>query len=189
MHVQFEFTLEDMIDTSKRFLARSEVVRAWRLKSLLYAAVFTWGAVFLCFLFIVKSPLKGAIIGLLAAVIIGFLYPRFDRSGVESRLRELHREAYGEADTYICEVELTPNGILVKQMNTETSHEWESVEEIKETTDSVDIFCRNGGVVVRDRAFVTVEERREFIELAESYVELSRSSDSKHNRQFTNGGS
>jgi hypothetical protein len=41
MHVQFEFTREDMIDTSKRFMMRSEAVRSWHLKGLLYTAAFT----------------------------------------------------------------------------------------------------------------------------------------------------
>src|SRR5947207_14717343 len=68
MHVQFEFTQEDMFDASRRSLARSEAVRSWRLKGLLYTAVFSWLLVFL-FFFLLQQPVKGAVVGLIAAVI------------------------------------------------------------------------------------------------------------------------
>ena len=187
MHVQFEFTQQDMIDTSKRFMARSEAARAWRLRGLLYTAALTWGAVFLFFLFVVSSPVKGALLGLLAAIISGVLYPGSSQRGLENRLREFHQEKFGDTDAFICEVELTPIGVWVKQMNTQITHEWESVEEIEETADSVDIVTKLGGVSVRDRAFSTAEERKKFIELAQGYLELSRISDSERNSQLTSG--
>jgi len=41
------------------------------------------------------------------------------------------------------------------------------VVEIKETSDSVDIFTRDGGgVIVRNRAFASTAERAHFVELA-----------------------
>jgi len=187
MHVQFEFTQEDMINTSKRFIARSEAARSWHWKGLLYTAALTWGAVFLFFLFVVSSPVKGALLGLLAAIICGVLYPGSSQRGLENRLRELHQEKFGDTDTFFCEVELTPIGVWVKQMNTQITHEWESVEEIEETADSVDIVAKLGGVSVQDRAFSTAEERRKFIELAQGYLELSRISDSERNVQLTSG--
>ena len=174
-----------MIDTSKRFLARSEAARSWRWKGLLYTAAFTWGAVFLFFLVVVSSPVKGALIGLLAAIISGVLYPGSAQRGLENRLRELHQEKFGDTETFICEVELTPIGVWVKQMNTQITYEWESVEAIEETADSIDIITKPGDVSVQDRAFSTAEERRKFIELAQGYLGLARISDSERNTQLT----
>jgi hypothetical protein len=119
-------------------------------------------------------------------VISGLLYPSSHRSGVEKRLRELHREKLGGSGPFVCEVELTPVGVWVRQLNTQVTHEWESVKEIQETADSVDIITRHGGgVVVRNRAFKSDEERRKFIELAQGYIEISRVDDSDHDKQLT----
>lgn len=176
-----------MIDTSKRFMARSEAARSWRLRGLLYTAAFTWFIVFVFFLLVASAPIKGALLGLVAAVISGVLYPGSSQRGVENRMRELHQEMYGDTDIFTCEVELTPIGVWVKQMNTQITHEWESVKGIEETAGNVDIITRTGGVSVPDRAFSTAEGRRKFIELAEGYLELSRIGDPERDRQLTDG--
>jgi hypothetical protein len=115
------------------------------------------------------------------------MYPGSAQRKLENRLREFHQEKFGDADTYICEVELTPIGVWVKQMNTQITHEWESVEEIEETVDGVDIITRLGGVSVQNEAFSTAEERRRFIELALGYLELTRIGDSEPSTPLTSG--
>jgi hypothetical protein len=174
MHVQFEFTQEDSIDATQRFLARSEIVRSWRLKGMLFTAVLAWLLVFIVFLR-ASMPVYGVVFGLTAAVISGLIYPSLYKSGVERRLRKLHEEKFGASDIFICEVEITPIGVWVRQTNKQITYEWESVEEIKETEDSLDIFTRDGGgVIVRKRAFASAAEQRQFKELAQSYLELCR---------------
>ena len=54
--------------------------------------------------------------------------------------------------------------------------EWESLEAMEETADSVDIFSRDGGgVIVRNRAFISEFDRIRFIELIRSSLAESRS--------------
>lgn len=187
MHVQFEFTQEDSIDASKRFLARSEVVRSARLKGMLANAVLAWAIVFIAFLR-TTTPAYGALFGLVAAVVTALIYPALYQSGLERRLRNLHREKLGDSGPFICEVELTAVGVWVRQLNKQITHEWESVEEIEETTDSIDIYTKDGGgVIVRKRAFESSKEQARFIELAESYLELSRVNKDEDIPQLTRG--
>ena len=77
MRVEFEFTQKDLVDASKRFMARSKVVRSWRWKDLATAAILSWGIVFAVFWTV---PFKGAVIGLLASLITALIYPSFYRS-------------------------------------------------------------------------------------------------------------
>jgi molybdate-binding protein len=58
--------------------------------------------------------------------------------------------------------------------NTRTVYEWKLVEEMVSTGDSVDIFTRSGGVIVRNRAFSSSEERQRFIEMAREYMNQAR---------------
>ena len=173
MRVEFEFNQDDLIDVWKRVLARSKVVRSWEWQGLLYTAVVVW---VLSFLFFYKTPITGAIVGLVTALISALIYPSLYRSGVKRRMRSLAREKFGAAKTFLCEVELREDGIFVRQMNTQMVFEWENVEEIKETSDSVDVFTRDGaGVIVRGRAFDSPAERIRFIELAQAHVSAARS--------------
>ena len=60
-------------------------------------------------------------------------------------------------------------------MNKQVILEWQRVEAIEETSDSVDIFTRDGGgVVIRSRAFGSEGERSQFIEIARSRLMESR---------------
>ena len=77
---------------------------------------------------------------------------------------------------YVCEVELRPEGLWLRQMDKQTIYEWKSLEAVEETADSVDIFSRDGGgAVVRNRAFSSETDRSKFIELLRSGLSESRS--------------
>ncbi len=103
------------------------------------------------------------------------IYPTLLKSGTQKRLRKLHQEILGNENSFVCEVELTPYGFTVSQMNREIKYSWQAVKEIEETSDSVDIFTRDGGgVIVRNRAFQSVAERMTFIESATSFLNQNR---------------
>src|SRR5438132_12074767 len=75
-------------------------------------------------------------------------------------MRKLHQEILRNENSFVCEVELTQAGFSVSQISRQIKYEWQAVEEIKETSDSVDIFTRDGGgVIVRNRAFQSPPHR------------------------------
>ena len=171
MRIQFDYTREDMVDASMRFLARSKTVRSTRWQGLLWTAILAWLLVFALF----GASIKGGLIGLPAALISALIYPSIHRQSVRKRLRKFCKERFGDMNSFVCEVELTPNGIWMQATNTQATAEWKDVEEIVVTEDSVDIFARQaGGVIVRNRAFKSAEERQQFIDLARSYLESAR---------------
>jgi hypothetical protein len=172
MKVQFEFTPNDLIDVHNRMVARSKVWRSTRLKGLLATALLVWMVIFLL---LHRTPLLGVIIGLFAAALAALLFPVMQKREVEKHLRRLSTEIFGNTKSVLCEVELRPEGVWVRQMNNQILYEWPSVEEVEETPDSVDIFNRNGsGLVVRNRAFSSAEERSRFIRLAKAGVGLTQ---------------
>ena len=104
------------------------------------------------------------------------MYPRLEKSGLDGRLRRVVAEMMPDPGPYVCEVEIRSEGVWLRQMNKQIIHEWQSLEAIEETPDSVDIFTRDGGgVVIRNRAFASEGDRRQFIEVARSGVMESRS--------------
>lgn len=174
MYVKFTFTQEDSIEAAQRCLARSETVRSGRIKGMLSTAVTVGGIVFII-LIKTDMPVAGLVIALCAAILSALFYPALSRSGTEQRLRKLHEEKLGKGGPFTCEVELTAVGLWVRQLSKQVTYEWESVEEIEETEDSIDIYTKDGGgVIVRKRAFTSPDQQKQFRELAEGYLELSR---------------
>jgi len=171
MHVEFEFTKEDLVDVAKRCLKRRNTSKADELKASLYLGV----SVAVILLFVLKTtPLTGLVTGLIAALVI-LLYPRWLRSSLENRMRQIADELMAAPGPYVCEVELRPEGLWLRQMDKQTIYEWKSLEAMEETADSVDIFSRDGGgVVVRNRAFSSETDRSRFIELVRSGLSDSR---------------
>ena len=165
MYVEFEYTKEDLVDVAKRCLKRRNPKKADEWKASLYLGV----SVAVILFFVLKTtPLTGVVTGLIAASVI-LLYQRWLRSSLENRMRQIADELMAAPGPYVCEVELRPEGLWLRQMDKQTIYEWKSLEAIEETADSVDIFSRDGGgVVVRNRAFSSETDRSRFIEMVRS---------------------
>ena len=174
MYVQFEYTQADLVDASKRLLGRSNLVNVGSWKSSIYNAVVAGAVVFLI---LRNDPMVGLVVGLVAGLIIVLLYPKLQKSGIDSRLQGIaEKRMAAEPGPYVCEVELRPEGVWVRQMNKQTIFEWKIVEAVEEVDDAVIIFARVGeGVVVRNRAFKEDGQRNRFLELARSSVNESHS--------------
>ena len=167
MRVQFTYSQEDIVDATMRFSARSKSLRALRHKRTAWAALLSWLLVFAIFRFSIKAAISGLVAALLVVIIDPFTYNYQHRKN----MRKIFKEQYGEENEFICEVELLPEGIKMSGKNSQCRTEWETIEEIVPTKDSVDIFGRKGsGVIVRNRAFSSTEERLHFIELAREYM-------------------
>lgn len=169
MRVEFNYNQEDLVDATKRFLARSQTINLWRRRGLLAGALVMWAA---AVAFFYNAPRKGLLIGLVLAAFYLVLYPTFYRSSIERRIRKMVKENHGDSNNLVCQVELAPEGLSVSGDNIRTTIGWKEVTEILVTTNTVDIFTRRGGgVIVRDRAFSSADEKQQFIALAQQYKE------------------
>jgi len=172
MYVQFEYTQADLVDANKRLLGRSNLVNAGTWKDSIYYTVIVGAIVYLI---LRDNPRVGLLAGLVAGLVIVLLYPKLQKSGFDSRLQGIAANLMAEPGPYVCEVELRPEGVWARHMNTQTIYEWKIVEAVEESDDAVIIFARgSGGVVVRNRVFKEEGQRSRFLELARSSMRESR---------------
>jgi hypothetical protein len=106
-----------------------------------------------------------------AAVIVNAVL--FDQR-YRSNLRKIYKEKLGSENEFTCEVELSPEGMIASGQDYNLLTKWSEVEDVVPTNDSVDIFGRKGGCIVRNRAFESPDERQRFIDLARDYMNKSR---------------
>jgi hypothetical protein len=170
MRVQFTHSQEDLVDASMRFYARSKVLSENRRNHAIWLAIVAGFIVFALFGF----SGKGLIGGMVTAVICLIVHPWYYRDLQRRGLRRWIKESYGDENDFLCTVELLTEGLKTSDVNIESTIPWETVEEIVTTSDSVDIFSRRGGVVVRNRAFSSAEQRQQFVEMVRDSMNQAR---------------
>ena len=175
MRVKFTYSQEDSVDASLRFLRRSKTFHSGRWQATIFLTLFFWLAIYIIFISFLHNPYLAVIEAVGVAVVIAALYPTRHEQATKKRLRRFYKESYGDRNNFQCEVELTPQEIRIDCDNTRTVYEWKLVDEIVSTKDSVDIFTRSGGVIVRNRAFASPGERQHFIDMAREYSGGARS--------------
>ena len=78
---------------------------------------------------------------------------------------------YGGVEQIRCEFELTDDGLSGKSVHSEMSFPWSRLTRVADLQGSIELWFDPGLVVIRDRAFQTQEERRNFLDAG--YVTLS----------------
>jgi hypothetical protein len=168
MRVQFEYTIDDIVDVQMRVLKRSRAARSWRWRDVIVTSLLT--GVFL-FAVIPEGITGKLIMGGIGLALGALSYAALNERTVKRRLRKLCEENAGPDKSFLCEVELNESGIHTKSNGMQIIYAWQSVTEVQETTDSVDIYAEKGGlVVVRNRAFPSAEGHYQFVELANQYL-------------------
>ena len=104
MRVQFEYTLDDVVDVQLRALKRSAAARAWRWQDMVVTSLLSG---VLLFAIIPGETSSRLIVGLIGLILGALLYPIVNESTVKRRLRKLFQENAGPDKVLICEVELT----------------------------------------------------------------------------------
>ena len=74
MRVQFEITLEDLVDSSKRVLARSKAA-SWKWQGMAYSALVGWLLAFVIITYFYGRPEIAPAIGFALAALCAVLYP------------------------------------------------------------------------------------------------------------------
>jgi hypothetical protein len=172
MRVQFEYTIDDVVDLQMRMLKRSRVAKSWASRNLVITSLLTGVIVFA----VIPEGLQGRLIMGAIGIVFGALaYLAFNQRSLARRLRKMAEEHIGADDSVVCEVELNNTGIHVRQGETQIIYSWASVNEIEPTSDSVDIYTDKGGLlVVRKRAFRDDSEQQQFIDIANQFATTAR---------------
>lgn len=172
MKVQFEFTLDDMVDVAERALDKSRLAASLRLRGV---AVMVLLAGALGYLVMAGPASHRLAFAVVLGLVVAALYPKALRTARQQRLRRLYRERLGSSGPFTCEVEIAPSGITTSQVGAHTTREWASIAAIEDRGDSIEFVTRGAGtVVVRNRAFRSREEWREFLDTARGYLAQAR---------------
>ncbi|MFC1736147.1 YcxB family protein [Candidatus Hydrogenedentota bacterium] len=161
MHIEYDTTFDEIVDTHLRIHSRSKVFRrAIRRNVLSVCLMVAVGS----FLFISEPLFVRTTIAVIAAAFGGLFtflsYPWWNKRFVRKYLRE----QLGSQGPFKFEMELRDEEIWTKMESTQLLFDWKNVLEILDKPDAVEFYVKNGGfIIVRNRGFKSSEERSQFL--------------------------
>jgi hypothetical protein len=166
-HVEFDATVDDIVDAQLRMTTRTTAYRRNRLWS--QVAVAASGAVAVTIPFVLNvRELSPAVVGIATGVALGFgavlfyLYGLFHNQYVKRNAARLVRELYG-GKGFHCVFEIREHGLWCTARDTEVTLAWSRFVRIVEAGD-LELWFDPGLAVIRARAFSTLDEKRRFVE-------------------------
>ena len=168
MKVQFEFTAADLAEVGGRAVDRSPLIRRWRVRTRIFLA-FIFAT--LAFLVAPGSNEMRFVVAVLFAIGFFWLVRAGGKQARDGRLLEVYRERLGGDGPFLCEIEIGEEGIVSRQLGTESKHSWSKVESISEIPGGIEfVYKPMGSLIVRDRAFADAASRAEFLRQAHSFL-------------------
>ncbi len=117
LRVRFEFSAADMADVARRSADRSKTIRDSR-----WHAAASWSAVLGLALFFALSGsfIARATFSVAFCLVLFFLFSRWRWSSPNATYLKYYREQLGGDGPFLCEVEITPAGLTIRQIGIET---------------------------------------------------------------------
>lgn len=168
MIVQFDFTSADMADVMQRTADRSASLGGWVRQS---TSVWALLLSVVLFFLLPGESLARLVFAAVFFVAAYALYGSWVRRGRRDRFVKYVREQLGGDGPFRCVVEISVDGIIVKQGDVEMKRAWSGVKKVVEATGGIEITSsHNSLLLVRDRAFPTAELRAEFLQAVRNYM-------------------
>jgi hypothetical protein len=172
MIVQFDVTIDDLVDVSMRSWANSKTMRLWRWQG---AAVTGLVAAMTAYILLGVTSSVRLVIAFAAGLIGAALHLWSYKESHRKRTRKLCREQMGTDAPFAVTVELLDSGISFSSPGVRVTYEWPRIERVEETADALYFVSRNNTrSAVRKRGFESEAMKDEFLTLAETYIQRSR---------------
>ena len=167
MRIEYEETLDDLVNSQCRAADRSMSIKRARWQSAFWSALFS-GIMLFMYLTIRGATLAERFIFTVFGIVAGAAgyWLTFHRR-MKRRVLKYLRERMQSDGPFRFVVELRDDCIWTKQGGTQMSFDWGYVADVVDASDGVEFYMHNGGfMIVLNKGFLTAENRNDFIKVA-----------------------
>jgi hypothetical protein len=166
--VEFEATLDDLVDTNLRLANRTRTFRSSRRRSIWLARILPAAAFTYFRTSYLDDLTPGGRIALVAAliaagVLFGMVFARYYDWMFWRRDRKMIAELLGDAQTVSGVIELRRDEVWARQNGTQSTFPWSRSAGIEDTGDAVELRFNPGIIVVRNKYFTDAGHRERFL--------------------------
>jgi hypothetical protein len=170
MKVQFEFSPDELAQLAVRMSPPTQWYKEWRFDGNLAFGVLGCAALF------VIAPgalLPRAVFSILFCVVTILILHWWGSRNVDAARHRLYLRHYRErlgTGPFLCEVEISPVGVEVRQLGASVARKWSHVVKIESVSDGIEFtFQPQSLLLVRNRAFVSSDIREKFLSSAQEF--------------------
>jgi hypothetical protein len=180
VHLEFDSTLNEIVDANMRLAEHSKAYRQERRQAQwAVAAVYAIASTVAVFRGLPHvSPIAAGIalgFASLSGALGYFVYGRFHDWYARRNCTRMVRERYRGCEPVGCAFEVRQDALWTKVKDIETSFPWSSLTRVNDASDSIELWFNPGLAVVRNRAFRSQDERRVFLDRTRSLVPAASS--------------
>jgi hypothetical protein len=165
MQVQFEYTVDDLIDVTMRGARQKNINLSWRWSDFIFYSLVSGFVTFWISKAIGFTRLFSSV---LVGTIIGIFYIFLQRILVKHRIRKICVAQMNGSQVGQFQIELHTDGYWIKQNNVEKLYHWGDLVRLIKNEEIIEFYSKVGDVtVVRSRAFDSPIAYQNFYDLAE----------------------
>lgn len=167
LKVKFDFTVADLADVAYREANRSGSLSS-RERNARILGLAVWAVILYAVTEATPWSVHDRVIVAAFFFALSLLFMLIPRtSPAAKRLLKLYRDKLGSDGPFPCEVELGPEGVVIRQFGGETKRDWSHVQSVDDARDGIEFrFAPIGFLLVRNHGFSTPEARRHFLDAA-----------------------
>jgi hypothetical protein len=171
MRIEYEETLDDIVDSQCRAADRSMSIKRARWQSAFWTALFS-GIILFMYLTIRGATLAERFFFTIFGIVAGAAgYWLTFRRRMKRRVLKYLCERMQSDGPFSFVVELRDDCIWTRQGGTQMSFDWVNVANVVDAIDGVEFYMHNGGfVIVLNKGFLTAESRNDFMKTANQHL-------------------
>jgi hypothetical protein len=171
MNIEFERTIQDVVDFNLFHMAHSPSIKKQMLLMQVLTGVLVIPLVFSIFYLVYHSINFFTFIVSISAGAFAFaLYPQSSRKSTISRIKKMLSEGNNKALLGHQVVSLSPEGIFVKNQTAESKIIWSTVDKVVENEKHIYLYTSSiNALVIPKNCFPSEKEKRDFFEYANKF--------------------
>ncbi len=165
MKINYEATIDEVVDLQLRILERSKTVRKWKRQGLIGAPfAFALTYLMIAYLFVSFTIVEKLVFSSLAGISFIAFYLGTHKARTRGRVRRLLVEQLGSDGPFPTEYELRDDGLVVQTKGTEIKFDWSNFTEVNETDLELELIAGTGGIAaLPKRVFQSEEQLNEWL--------------------------
>ena len=169
MKIQFESTIDEVVDAQIRLFKKSKSAKRWKLQGLILAPL-----LFIGFYFGIPDEQNIKLIfAFLASIIFIAIYLGTYKKTIKKRTKKLIIEQLGTDNPIPSEYEFNEEALIFRKMGTEIKINWNSIKKINENDKDIEFLIDKGDIaIIPNRIFASAKQKEKWLKFAKSKTEF-----------------
>ncbi len=173
MNIEFERTIDDVIDFNLFHMTHSSSIRQELISVQIFSGLLTASLIFSILYFVYhKLDTFTSIICTLAGVLVYVLYPQISRKSTVRRIKKMLAEGDNKALLGHIVISFSPEGLFIKNQASESKINWSAIDKVAQSEKHFFFYTSSvNALVIPKDCLHSEKEKQDFLEYIDKYCQ------------------